>query len=226
MAASKTGTAPVRRGACGVRRSRDARRARRARRDQGAGLLGAGLAPPPARARRRGRLEREAAVTVSARETRCERTRTWAALAPDGELAVLERRLLDAHLANCLACRSFADDVAAIAAELRAAAAERTARLTVLPAAPMRRTGASATPRRRVGRSGRGDGARDRRPDAVRGRRRAPSARARERLRPTSRRPSCTRSGSSARRSNCAGSRRPAGRPARSATNLPERALR
>ena len=65
-------------------------------------------------------------MTVTTRESRCERTRTWAALAPDGELAVLERRLLDAHLANCLACRSFADDVAAIAAELRAAAAERS----------------------------------------------------------------------------------------------------
>ena len=82
-------------------------------------------------------------MTVSARETRCERTRTWAALAPDGELGVLERRLLDAHLARCLACRWFADDVSAIAAELRAAAAERTARRLVLPAVPMRRTAAS-----------------------------------------------------------------------------------
>ena len=82
-------------------------------------------------------------MTAPTRETRCERTRTWAALAPDGELAVLERRLLDAHLAHCLACRSFADDVAAIAAELRAAAAERTARRLVLPAVPMRRTAAS-----------------------------------------------------------------------------------
>ena len=79
-------------------------------------------------------------MTASTRETRCERTRTWAALAPDDELAVLERRLLDAHLAHCAACRSFADDVAAIAAELRAAAAERTARRLVLPAASVRRT--------------------------------------------------------------------------------------
>jgi Putative zinc-finger len=82
-------------------------------------------------------------VTTSTAETRCERTRTWAALAPDGELAVLERRLLDAHLAHCVACRSFADEVAAIAAELRAAAAERTARRLVLPGAPVRRTAAS-----------------------------------------------------------------------------------
>ena len=82
-------------------------------------------------------------MTVSARETRCERTRTWAALAPDGELAVLERRRRDAHRARGLACRSVAADVAAVAAELRAAAAERTARRLVLPAVPMRRTAAS-----------------------------------------------------------------------------------
>jgi hypothetical protein len=79
-------------------------------------------------------------VNGTTRQSRCERTRAWAALAPDGELAVLERRLLDAHLAHCAACRSFADDVAAIAAELRAAAAERSARRLVLPAAPARRS--------------------------------------------------------------------------------------
>ena len=71
--------------------------------------------------------------------SRCERTRGWAALAPDGELGVLERRLLDAHLAHCEACRSFAADVAAIAAELRAAAAERSRRRIAIPAAPARR---------------------------------------------------------------------------------------
>ena len=74
------------------------------------------------------------------RESRCERTRTWAALAADGELAMLERRLLDAHVANCTACRSFADDVAAIAAELRAAAAERSRRRLTMPVAPLRRS--------------------------------------------------------------------------------------
>jgi Putative zinc-finger len=82
-------------------------------------------------------------MTTVTRESRCERARAWAALAPDGELAVLERRLLDAHLTRCVACRSFAEDVAAIAAELRAAAAERTARRLVLPTAPIRRTAAS-----------------------------------------------------------------------------------
>ena len=78
-------------------------------------------------------------MTAGLRESRCERTRAWAALAPDGELAVLERRLLDAHLAHCAACRSFAEDVAQIAAELRAAAAECSRRRLVLPAAPARR---------------------------------------------------------------------------------------
>jgi len=79
-------------------------------------------------------------VNGTTRESRCERTRTWAALAPDGELAMLERRLLDAHVANCTACRSFADDVAAIAAELRAAAAERSRRRLTMPVAPLRRS--------------------------------------------------------------------------------------
>ena len=79
-------------------------------------------------------------MNATTRESRCERTRTWAALAPDGELAMLERRLLDAHLANCIDCRSFADHVAAIAAELRAAAAERSRRRLTMPAAPVRRS--------------------------------------------------------------------------------------
>ena len=51
----------------------------------------------------------------------CERARTWAALAPDGELSELERKLLDAHVQRCPACAHFALDVAAVAAELRAA---------------------------------------------------------------------------------------------------------
>lgn len=53
---------------------------------------------------------------------------------------MLERRLLDAHLTNCAACRSFAGEVAAIAAELRAAAAERSRRRLIPPAAPVRRS--------------------------------------------------------------------------------------
>jgi len=61
-------------------------------------------------------------------------------LLPDGELSLLERRLLDAHLGHCAACRSFANRVAEIAAELREAAAERPSRRLVLPAAPIRRS--------------------------------------------------------------------------------------
>ncbi len=79
-------------------------------------------------------------MTADAVQSRCERTRAWAALAPDGELSQLERRLLDAHLARCAACRCFSDHVAAIAEELRRAAAERSARRFVVRCAPVRRS--------------------------------------------------------------------------------------
>jgi len=52
----------------------------------------------------------------------CERARSWAALAPDGELSELEQKLLGAHLARCGACSRFSVQVAAVAAELRDAA--------------------------------------------------------------------------------------------------------
>jgi predicted anti-sigma-YlaC factor YlaD len=78
-------------------------------------------------------------VSAGTHESRCERARAWAALAPDGELAVLERRLLDAHLARCARCRAFGQQVAAIAAELRAAAAEQRSRRFALPATSLRR---------------------------------------------------------------------------------------
>ena len=51
----------------------------------------------------------------------CDRARAWAALAPDGELSELERKLLGSHLDRCDACADFAVRVAAVAAELRAA---------------------------------------------------------------------------------------------------------
>ena len=44
----------------------------------------------------------------------CDRARGWAALAPDGELSELERKLLQAHLLRCEECRAFADDVVTI----------------------------------------------------------------------------------------------------------------
>lgn len=52
----------------------------------------------------------------------CERTRTWAALAPDGELSELERKLLQAHVQRCADCARFSVEVAAVTSELRAAA--------------------------------------------------------------------------------------------------------
>lgn len=53
------------------------------------------------------------------RDTRCERARAWAALAPDRELSQLERRLLAAHLAHCASCAAFADQVDLVAGQLR-----------------------------------------------------------------------------------------------------------
>jgi anti-sigma factor RsiW len=63
----------------------------------------------------------------------CERARSWAALAPDGELSELERKLLDSHLARCGACSAFAVEVAALAAELRAASLQPLPRPVALP---------------------------------------------------------------------------------------------
>ena len=75
-----------------------------------------------------------------ARTPRCDRVRARASLAPDGELSVLEQRLVAAHLARCADCRAFSTDVAAVAAELRAARALRPGRRFALPAAAARRT--------------------------------------------------------------------------------------
>jgi anti-sigma factor RsiW len=81
----------------------------------------------------------------------CERARSWAALAPDGELSELERKLLDSHLQRCAACGHFAVRVAAVAAELRAAALQPLPRPVSVPIwrrrpvyARMRAVGAAA----------------------------------------------------------------------------------
>lgn len=63
----------------------------------------------------------------------CERARTWAALAPDGELSELERKLLDSHLTRCGACGRFAAEVAAFAADLRTSALQPLRRPVTLP---------------------------------------------------------------------------------------------
>ena len=63
----------------------------------------------------------------------CERACSWASLAPDGELSELEQRLLDSHLARCGPCDRFARQVAAVAAELRAAALQPLPQPVAIP---------------------------------------------------------------------------------------------
>ena len=63
----------------------------------------------------------------------CDRARAWAALAPDGELSELERKLLGSHLDRCDACADFAVRVAAVAAELRAASLQPLPRPISVP---------------------------------------------------------------------------------------------
>lgn len=60
-------------------------------------------------------------MTRNPRGALCDRARVWAALAPDGELSELERKLLEAHVERCVPCARFKVEVAAVAAELRAA---------------------------------------------------------------------------------------------------------
>jgi predicted anti-sigma-YlaC factor YlaD len=67
----------------------------------------------------------------------CERTREWVALRLDGELSEFETAIMDSHLERCEACRGFADDVAAIARELRST-----------PLEPLRRPIEVESPRR------------------------------------------------------------------------------
>jgi anti-sigma factor RsiW len=63
----------------------------------------------------------------------CDRARAWAALAPDGELSELERKLLSSHLDRCHACAVFSVRVAAVAAELRAASLQPLPRPVSVP---------------------------------------------------------------------------------------------
>lgn len=63
-------------------------------------------------------------MTLDAHSRACERARTWAALAPDGELSTLELRLLQAHLDRCPACARVAADIEAISEAIRSAPLE------------------------------------------------------------------------------------------------------
>ena len=69
----------------------------------------------------------------------CDRARSWAAVAPDGELSELEGTLLRSHLARCGSCSRFASDVAAIADALRAASLEPLSRPLTIPTWQRRR---------------------------------------------------------------------------------------
>lgn len=61
----------------------------------------------------------------------CSRARFWASLRLDGQLSELEGALLDAHLAGCPACRSFAEAAESTTEELRAAPLEAHAEVPV-----------------------------------------------------------------------------------------------
>jgi hypothetical protein len=61
----------------------------------------------------------------------CSRARFWVSLRLDDQLSELESALLDAHLAGCAACRSFAADATVTTAELRAAPLARHASFAV-----------------------------------------------------------------------------------------------
>jgi anti-sigma factor RsiW len=63
----------------------------------------------------------------------CARARHWISLQADGELADLERALLEAHLSSCPHCVEFGIDVSAITGDLRLAPLEQLSRPIVLP---------------------------------------------------------------------------------------------
>jgi anti-sigma factor RsiW len=69
---------------------------------------------------------------------RCERARFWASLRADGELSELESALLDAHLARCSSCRTFALRSDEIVVGLRAARLEQPAPLVLRPQRTLR----------------------------------------------------------------------------------------
>lgn len=72
-------------------------------------------------------------MTHEAHSRACERARTWAALAPDGELSMLELRLLQAHVERCPSCARVAADIEAISAAIRSAPLEPPPTQIALP---------------------------------------------------------------------------------------------
>ena len=62
----------------------------------------------------------------------CDRFREQVSLSLDGELSQLESRMLDAHLARCPSCSTFAVDVTAFTEDLRTSPLERPRRPIVV----------------------------------------------------------------------------------------------
>jgi predicted anti-sigma-YlaC factor YlaD len=65
--------------------------------------------------------------------TNCMLARESASARLDGELSELESARLDAHLRGCGDCRAYADEIGAVAVQLRVAALERPGQQVVLP---------------------------------------------------------------------------------------------
>jgi predicted anti-sigma-YlaC factor YlaD len=78
------------------------------------------------------------------RPARCDRSRESISLRLDGALSTFEAALLDRHLRRCADCRSFAADVDAQTAMLRAAALELPEHGVVVPAQRARKVRRSA----------------------------------------------------------------------------------
>ena len=62
------------------------------------------------------------------RSATCDRARAWTSRRSDGELSEFECALLDAHLARCPACATFAEDVGSITDALRSEPLEQLSR--------------------------------------------------------------------------------------------------
>jgi len=54
----------------------------------------------------------------------CERVRMQVSLELDGELSMLEKKMLDSHLTRCPSCRAYADEIVSFTGELRSAPLE------------------------------------------------------------------------------------------------------
>jgi anti-sigma factor RsiW len=72
-------------------------------------------------------------MTLEADSRDCGRARRWAALAPDGELSMLELRLLQAHTQRCPVCARVAADIEAISDAIRSAPLESPSAQVALP---------------------------------------------------------------------------------------------